>query len=171
MNARRGATDARVPGRGWGLLGAAALVVVFLGAANGGLVRYDQSQTGDYNVHVDMKNVDILAFLDDSASFGEYDYDYGEMTLKPPAPPHSQHNSSLPAQPPTDVSSTEKAEDSSNPSPADGPPSTTTAPPTARPTRRCGAGFFRDPMGRCRRQRKPIRLSGILNQAKNTISG
>lgn len=30
-------------------------------------MRYDQSQIGDYNVHLDLKNIEIVAFLDDSS--------------------------------------------------------------------------------------------------------
>lgn len=53
------------------LLTSAVLLAVAAGAVSGGVIRYDQSQTGDYNVHLDMKNVEVLAILGDSpTSFG-----------------------------------------------------------------------------------------------------
>ncbi|KAF6205979.1 hypothetical protein GE061_017203 [Apolygus lucorum] len=151
----------------------AAVLVLAAGAVTCGVVRYDQSQTGDYNVHLDLKNVELLAFLDDSSpSFGEYDYDYGELTLKPPAAPNTPSNSSSSEAPL--LSSTEKTEDSSGAGADEEQQATSTVASTpTKPARRCGAGFYRDPAGRCRRQRRPggIKLSGLLNQAKNKITG
>ena len=39
---------------------------VLLGLASAA-VKYDQAQTGDYNVHLDLKNIEVLAFLDGSS--------------------------------------------------------------------------------------------------------
>lgn len=43
------------------------LLFVLLGSARAGSLRYDQTQTGDTNIHLQIKNVEVLALLDDSA--------------------------------------------------------------------------------------------------------
>lgn len=42
-------------------------VLLLLGSAGAGSLRYDQTQTGDTNIHLQIKNVEVLALLDDSA--------------------------------------------------------------------------------------------------------
>ncbi|KAK9513027.1 hypothetical protein O3M35_001310 [Rhynocoris fuscipes] len=132
-------------------------------------VKYDQSQTGDYNVHLDLKNIEIVAILDDTSfSNNEYDYDYGEMTLKPTANVTEPTNVTAVTKP-NENSGIDSQSASTNhttngtPSPIG---SSTTA--SSKPIRRCGAGFFRDVNGRCRRQRRPnMKLDELLHQAKH----
>lgn len=65
--------------------------------------RYDQRQTGDVNVQIDVKNVEVIALvksdlLDDYMNY-DYVYDYADFTLKPvtkpttKSPPVSSNNS------------------------------------------------------------------------------
>lgn len=46
---------------------ACGLLLLLLGSAGAGSLRYDQTQTGDTNIHLQIKNVEVLALLDDSA--------------------------------------------------------------------------------------------------------
>ncbi|XP_014240128.1 uncharacterized protein LOC106661339 [Cimex lectularius] len=143
----------------------------FIGFASSGLVKYDQTQTGDYNVHLDLKNIEILAFLDDTSN-GEYDYDYAELTLKPPAAPSTSKKptTSSDALDPMSTVDLLSSDTASNSTTTPSSSSVTTEVPTsAKPHRRCGAGFYRDPNGRCRRLRRPIKLRGILQHAKNKL--
>ncbi|XP_043471928.1 uncharacterized protein LOC122504760 [Leptopilina heterotoma] len=66
--------------------------------------RYDQRQTGDVNVQIDVKNVEVIALvksdlLDDYMNY-DYVYDYADFTLKPVTkpttklPPVSSNNNS-----------------------------------------------------------------------------
>ncbi|KAL5244349.1 hypothetical protein ACI65C_011759 [Semiaphis heraclei] len=184
-----------------------ALVLLTQGAT----IKFDQSQTGDYNLQIHLKNIELYAVFDDSGgSDDEYedlpDYtDTVEGPAKPPQnasstytptsttvataavvstsspasallDPYSPSNSDkivqmvealiasngntsdLPTeQPPSSVI----AVTPSSPSPSGQSSSTVaTAPAAASATnstanRKCGPGYFRDPMGRCRRIRKP----------------
>ncbi|KAE9533026.1 hypothetical protein AGLY_009454 [Aphis glycines] len=196
----------------------AAVPVLVLSAlvilTHGATIKFDQSQTGDYNLQIHLKNIELYAVFDDSGgNDDEYedlpDYtDTLEGSTKPPqnasttyAPtsstvatvavvstnspalalldPYSQSNSDkivqmvealiasngntsdLPTEQPP--SSANAATTSSSP-PASGqsPSAVGTAFATAFSTatnstanRKCGPGYFRDPMGRCRRIRKP----------------
>ncbi|XP_077300572.1 uncharacterized protein LOC143921237 [Arctopsyche grandis] len=47
---------------------------------------YDQRQTGDYNIHISLKDIRIIALLSGGLGGSEdydYNYDYSEMTIKP----------------------------------------------------------------------------------------
>ncbi|CAK1581842.1 unnamed protein product [Parnassius mnemosyne] len=49
-------------------------------------ISYDQSQTGELNVQVDLKDIQIIALMKDGKEeYVDYDYayDYSEMTIKP----------------------------------------------------------------------------------------
>ncbi|CAH1374801.1 unnamed protein product [Tenebrio molitor] len=76
---------------------------------------YDQKQTGEYNIQVHLKDLQIVALLGDDA-LGDYDYnyDYSDFTIKPPA-----GNVTLKPPPPPEETST-------SPSPAPEKPATTT---------------------------------------------
>ncbi|XP_046680854.1 uncharacterized protein LOC124367786 isoform X2 [Homalodisca vitripennis] len=171
------------------------LLVVLLGTAAASSLRYDQTQTGDTNIHLQVKNVEVLALLDDSVG-AEYDYDYNDFTEKP-AKPVPGSNSSLagtsnsnstgtpdPIAALISASPAVSALNSTNSTAASATDSSTSASdvaldikepllastasapaavedPTPSPaqttkkSRRCGAGFYRDTSGRCRRIRRP----------------
>ncbi|CAH1715689.1 uncharacterized protein LOC114124137 [Aphis gossypii] len=196
----------------------AAVPVLVLSAlvilTHGATIKFDQSQTGDYNLQIHLKNIELYAVFDDSGgNDDEYedlpDYtDTLESSTKPPqnasttyAPtsstvataavvstnspalalldPYSQSNSDkivqmvealiasngntsdLPTEQPP--SSANAATTSSSPPVSGQSPSAVgaafaTASATATNStanRKCGPGYFRDPMGRCRRIRKP----------------
>ncbi|XP_075217888.1 uncharacterized protein LOC142322693 [Lycorma delicatula] len=127
--------------------------------AAGSSLKYDQSQAGDYNVQVHLKNIEVYAILDDSA-FGneQYDYDYSELTVKPP--PKPSEGITVATFAPISKTTTGKEDDNSTTAQevVEGTevttlPTSTLA--TTRTTRRCGAGFYRDHFGRCRRVRHP----------------
>ncbi|XP_054262748.1 formin-J-like isoform X2 [Macrosteles quadrilineatus] len=145
------------------------LLPVFLGSAEAGALRYDQTQTGDTNIHLQIKNVEVLALLDDVAP-GEYDYDYNDFTEKPHKPHNVSGSSLAPPEPPVQASNmtsdtafpTNSTVPDTAPPPAPseepllGPTATPEAPQTSpKKSRRCGAGFYRDTLGRCRRIRRP----------------
>ncbi|XP_014277288.1 uncharacterized protein [Halyomorpha halys] len=138
-------------------------------------VKYDQAQTGDYNVHLDLKNIEVLAFLDGSSlGLGDYEYDYGEYTVKPPPNATNGHggpqnagtsSSTAPSSvSPLDGNSTSATETNSTELNSikeldtNSTESNVVIESTTKPPRRCGAGFYRDPAGRCRRLRRPIKL-------------
>lgn len=196
----------------------AAVPVLVLSAlvtlTHGATIKFDQSQTGDYNLQIHLKNIELYAVFDDSGgNDDEYedlpDYtDTLEGPTKPPqnasttyAPtsstvataavvstsspalalldPYSQSNSDkivqmvealiasngntsdLPTeQPPSSANAVTTS--SSPPASGQSPSAVATAFATASSTatnstanRKCGPGYFRDPMGRCRRIRKP----------------
>ncbi|RZF40520.1 hypothetical protein LSTR_LSTR000399 [Laodelphax striatellus] len=133
-------------------------------AAPASSLKYDQSQAGDYNVQVHLKNIEVYAILDDSSFANEqYDYDYADMTLKPPPKPSGDTSTTVVTfSPPSKVSSAAVPEEGSSPSTLggqDAPEATTntvaSTSATSRTTKRCGAGFYRDHFGRCRRVRHP----------------
>ncbi|XP_073983155.1 uncharacterized protein [Rhodnius prolixus] len=142
-------------------------------------MRYDQSQIGDYNVHLDLKNIEIVAFLDDSSlANNEYDYDYAEMTLKPTTSTTDTANQTASDKPTlnAETNQTVFAVNSTIPGSSESSTSVSTSTvstlTTNKTRRRCGAGFFRDSNGRCRRLRKPsIKLDGLLHQAKDIFMG
>ncbi|XP_039291967.1 uncharacterized protein LOC111053969 [Nilaparvata lugens] len=123
-------------------------------AAPASSLKYDQSQAGDYNVQVHLKNIEVYAILDDS-SFGneQYDYDYADMTLKVTFSPPSKAPGGGSA--PEDHSSAPMVAGgaSDNIDVTTNTVASTSA--TSRTTKRCGAGFYRDHFGRCRRVRHP----------------
>ena len=95
----------------------------------------------------------------------QYEYDYGEYTVKPPQNATNGHSQPAPV-----VSTTPEAnltlvsEGNSTDSGGgvkDLDPNSTESnavlESTTKPPRRCGAGFYRDPAGRCRRLRRPIK--------------
>ncbi|XP_025200998.1 mucin-5AC-like [Melanaphis sacchari] len=196
----------------------AAVQVLVLSAlvllTHGATIKFDQSQTGDYNLQIHLKNIELYAVFDDSGgNDDEYedlpDYtDALESSTKPPqnasttyAPtsstvataavvstsspalalldPYSQSNSDkivqmvealiasngntsdLPTeQPPSSANAgtTSLSPPASGQSPsAVATTSTAASAATTNSTanRKCGPGYFRDPMGRCRRIRKP----------------
>ncbi|XP_026814324.1 uncharacterized protein LOC113554607 [Rhopalosiphum maidis] len=185
--------------------------------AHGATIKFDQSQTGDYNLQIHLKNIELYAVFDDSGgNDDEYedlpDYtDTLEGPTKPPqnasttyAPtsstaataaavvstsspalalldPYSQSNSDkivqmvealiasngntsdLPTEQPL-LSPNVVTTSSSPPASGQSLPAVATASAAASATatvtnstvnRKCGPGYFRDPMGRCRRIRKP----------------
>jgi hypothetical protein len=86
------------------------------------------------------------------------DYDYADLTLKPPSKPAngSWENNST----------TEEGGEggglaglSSIATVVEGPttlsPTNNTSSTSVKPVRKCGAGFYRDTLGRCRRLRRP----------------
>ncbi|KAL4131276.1 hypothetical protein QTP88_008613 [Uroleucon formosanum] len=196
----------------------AAVPVLVLSAlvllTHGATIKFDQSQTGDYNLQIHLKNIELYAVFDDSGgNDDEYedlpDYtDTIEGQNKPPQnssttytptsstvataavvstsspvlallDPYSPSNSDkivqmvealiasngntsdLPAeqQPSSAIAVTSSPLSSPLPS-GQSPSAVATASATASATnstanRKCGPGYFRDPMGRCRRIRKP----------------
>ncbi|KAL2723335.1 uncharacterized protein V1477_019186 [Vespula maculifrons] len=54
-------------------------------------VTYDQRQTGEHNVRIDLKDLKILAFVDSKIleDYTDYDYfyDYADFTIKPISKP------------------------------------------------------------------------------------
>jgi len=184
--------------------------------AHGATIKFDQSQTGDYNLQIHLKNIELYAVFDDSGgNDDEYedlpDYtDTLEGSTKPPqnasttyAPtsstaataaivstsspalalldPYSQSNSEkivqmvealiasngntsdLPTEQPslsTNAVTTSSSPSASGQSQSAVATASAAASATATGTnstinRKCGPGYFRDPMGRCRRIRKP----------------
>ncbi|XP_050421411.1 uncharacterized protein LOC126833882 [Adelges cooleyi] len=185
--------------RRWCVLFLAALAEVAMRSAQGATIKFDQSQTGDYNLQIHLKNIELYAVFDDSSTSDD-DYsdlpDYSDLTentskpiasstTKAPPPASAPVSAVVPSTTTTGVpdlfgpSNSEKivqmveALIASNGNTPDMPtdPSaaiattTTTAAiatnsaaaPTSASTanRKCGPGYFRDPMGRCRRIRKP----------------
>lgn len=194
----------------------AAVPVLVLSAlvllTHGATIKFDQSQTGDYNLQIHLKNIELYAVFDDSGG-GDDEYedlpDYtDEGPTKPPQnssttytptsstaataavvstsspalallDPYSPSNSDkivqmvealiasngntsdLPTeQPPSSVIAVTSSPLSSPPPSGQSPSAVATASATASATnstanRKCGPGYFRDPMGRCRRIRKP----------------
>ncbi|KAL1140482.1 hypothetical protein AAG570_000414 [Ranatra chinensis] len=64
------------------------LAVLCLAAGAPELVKYDQSQSGQLNIQLDLKNIEVVAVLEDLglSSLENIDYgDYSELTLKPPS--------------------------------------------------------------------------------------
>lgn len=63
------------------------LLISFITAGFSAPATYDQRQTGDLNVEVNLKNVQILALLDsdllDDYTDYDYFYDYADFTIKP----------------------------------------------------------------------------------------
>ncbi|KAK4875649.1 hypothetical protein RN001_012071 [Aquatica leii] len=61
-------------------------------------MKYDQKQTGDYNVQLHLKDFHIFALLGDDpwGSLGDYDYnyDYSDLTIKPSPPSFTSENPS-----------------------------------------------------------------------------
>lgn len=182
---------------------------------HGATIKFDQSQTGDYNLQIHLKNIELYAVFDDSGgSEDEYedlpDYtDAVEGPAKPPQnasstytptsstvataavvsstnspalallDPYSPSNSDkivqmvealiasngntsdLPTEqpPPSAIAVTPSLLSSPSPS-GQSSSAVATASAAASATnstanRKCGPGYFRDPMGRCRRIRKP----------------
>jgi len=194
---------------------AIVVLATVVSMAYGATIKFDQSQTGDYNLQIHLKNIELYAVFDDSGgSDDEYGDlpDYTDTTDAPSKPPSSTTTTT--AKPPTTSSSTSAAAVASTASPSlalldpyspsnsdkivqmvealiasngntsdlpTEPPvaaavTPSPSPPTAAvqqsPTaaasvaaasanasstanRKCGPGYFRDPMGRCRRIRKP----------------
>lgn len=193
----------------------AAVPVLVLSAlvmlAHGATIKFDQSQTGDYNLQIHLKNIELYAVFDDS---GGNDDEYEDLpdytdTLEGPAKPpqnasstytptsstaataavvstsspalalldpYSPSNSDkivqmvealiasngntsdLPAeQPPSSAVAVTPSLLASQPSPSGQSPLAVAAASATNSTanRKCGPGYFRDPMGRCRRIRKP----------------
>ncbi|VVC24547.1 Hypothetical protein CINCED_3A013280 [Cinara cedri] len=203
----------------WTVLSALALMT------HGATIKFDQSQTGDYNLQIHLKNIELYAVFDDSGG-SEDDYgdlpDYTDPTEAPSRPPSATSTStttkspasygistasavSTPQPPPSAPSAPSALLDPYSPSNSDkivqmvealiasngntsdlpteppavaantSPPSpqpqpslqaspsaiaasvasATASPTTGSANRKCGPGYFRDPMGRCRRIRKP----------------
>ncbi|KAI5718514.1 mucin-2-like isoform X2 [Diaphorina citri] len=69
------------------------------------ITKYDQSQHGTYNVQIHLKNLEVIAILDDTMFSGGaesdiYDYDYTDVSAAFEKPSNST-NSTLPSTPPT----------------------------------------------------------------------
>ncbi|XP_072156654.1 uncharacterized protein [Bemisia tabaci] len=177
-----------------------------VGKVSGASVKFDQSQTGEYNVQIHLKNLELYALLDESVLNAEYDYDYADLTEKPPKPTQAKpteesldcvemtkygvvyRKNSTKCSNMTAVAAAVAA--FSTKPPITGTPTVgTTAPvgsgagtllteaptaaaltsgPSSSPPpqplqpevgtfalKKCGIGYFRDNLGRCRRIRKP----------------
>ncbi|XP_046620235.1 uncharacterized protein LOC124305169 [Neodiprion virginianus] len=72
---------------------------------------YNQQQTGNLNVHIDLKDIQLVAVLQNGnpieADYGDYDYtyDYSDFTIKPP-----MRNLTTTLDPPINASSTSSVE-------------------------------------------------------------
>lgn len=77
---------------------------------------YDQRQTGDLNVQVHLKDIQVLALLDSEVldDYTEYDYfyDYADFTLKPTGKPTTSTTES--ASPSSEVTDASETPDSSS---------------------------------------------------------
>ncbi|CAI6344289.1 unnamed protein product [Macrosiphum euphorbiae] len=170
----------------------AAVPVLVLSAlvllTHGATIKFDQSQTGDYNLQIHLKNIELYAVFDDSGGSDDEYEDLPDYTDEGPAkPPQNSsttytptsstvataavmvealiasngNTSDLPTeQPPSSVIAVTSSPLSSPPPSGQSPSAVATASATASATnstanRKCGPGYFRDPMGRCRRIRKP----------------
>ncbi|XP_015374634.1 PREDICTED: uncharacterized protein LOC107169422 [Diuraphis noxia] len=178
---------------------------------HGATIKFDQSQTGDYNLQIHLKNIELYAVFGDSGgNDDEYEDlpDYTDTVEGPAKPPQNASSTYTPSS--TTVATAAVVSTSSpasalldpySPSnsdkivqmvealiasngntsdlPTEQPPSSVIAvtpsspPPSGQSSstvatasaaasttnstanRKCGPGYFRDPMGRCRRIRKP----------------
>ncbi|XKL59178.1 hypothetical protein PGB90_000194 [Kerria lacca] len=143
-------------------------------------IRYDQSQFGDYNVQIQLKNIELYAILDEGILNSEkhiilqYDYDYSELTEKPSTTAGQYQWSSTNAttvKPHSNVASGHVNSGTNNNSLSSINSSAivitnqllatpermnvTVDEETAIKIRKCAPGYFRDNLGRCRRLRKP----------------
>ncbi|XP_030759324.1 uncharacterized protein LOC115884785 [Sitophilus oryzae] len=68
-------------------------------------IVYDQKQTGDFNLQVHLKDLQIIAIVGDEALGGDYDYAYddSDFTIKPP---HKPSTSTTTTSKPTTTSTT-----------------------------------------------------------------
>ncbi|XP_021931699.1 uncharacterized protein LOC110835616 isoform X2 [Zootermopsis nevadensis] len=108
------------------------------------LATYDQRQTGELNVHVHVKNVSVVAFLDGAYGY-DYSYDYEdpeELTPSEPQKPSTATNTS-----PTSTTVLSDLTTTSGPEGSDQKP--------VGSSRRCRPGSWRDNNGRCRINKKP----------------
>ncbi|XP_050546746.1 uncharacterized protein LOC126908585 [Daktulosphaira vitifoliae] len=161
-------------------------------------IKFDQSQTGDYNLQIHLKNIELYAVFDDSAA-GDEDYadlpDYTDPSSLGPSKPNSTSSTPVTSSTQNSYSTTSPTTTFTSATDLFGPansekivqmvealiasngnasasetyessPATTTSAMTTAVTpgaqsssntsnRKCGPGYFRDPMGRCRRIRKP----------------
>ncbi|KAK7586175.1 hypothetical protein V9T40_004051 [Parthenolecanium corni] len=141
----------------------------------GASIRYDQSQFGDYNVQIQLKNIELYAILDEGILNSEYDYDYSELTEKPSTTAGQQQPPSTNAttvKPHTNVASSHSNSSAIHSNSLSSINSSaivitnqllatpermnvTMDEDTAIKLRKCAPGYFRDNQGRCRRLRKP----------------
>ncbi|XP_066995813.2 uncharacterized protein [Anabrus simplex] len=108
--------------------------------------KYDQRQTGEVNVQLDLRNIEVLAILGDYEMYEDYE-DYPEVHVPP------------------DVSGSSPTTERENVTISvgvqqNGTSSTTSSPPgepnTPSSKRRCSEGFFRDRRGRCRKEKPAL---------------
>ncbi|XP_014478313.1 PREDICTED: uncharacterized protein LOC106746321 [Dinoponera quadriceps] len=80
---------------------------------------YDQKQTGDLNVQIELKNVHVVALLDSEIleDYTDYDYfyDYADFTIKPSERPTSSSTSAGSTEEESDVAQTVESALSENP--------------------------------------------------------
>ncbi|XP_065207474.1 uncharacterized protein LOC135836514 isoform X2 [Planococcus citri] len=144
---------------------------------HGASIRYDQSQFGDYNVQIHLKNIELYAILDEGILNSEYDYDYSELTEKPLTGGQHQlisNGSTATAKPPSNAVSGNVNNSNSNNNSLSSINSSAimitnqllATPESINATiidedsaikvnRKCAPGYYRDTLGRCRRLRKP----------------